>query len=214
METLEGDAMTMRCFLITVLFTLGSLLGCDQNGVIYDDDDTAMPDDDTGDDDTGDDDTGDDDTTDPCTGYEFTMITPVDGAEDHFLEDPIVVQRSGVPPSEYATLLDQHGEPVPLMGQEDVNDNVAYFFDLRANRRYSFEAGWFCSIEGSEHAVTLVEIEFATSPIEPVDDDDDYPHDDDDDDDWNDDDDDDDWGDDDDDEGDDDVDAADTEDEN
>ena len=31
--------MTMRWFLITVLFTLGSTVGCDQNGVIYDDDD-------------------------------------------------------------------------------------------------------------------------------------------------------------------------------
>ena len=189
--------MTIRWFLITILFTLGATVGCDQNGVIYDDDDTG--DDDTGDDDTGDDDTGDDDTTDPCTGYEFSMVTPQDGAEDHFLEDPIVLLRNDEPPGAFATLLDQHGEPVPELGHEIVADHIAYFFELRPNRHYSFAAGWFCTTEGSEHAVTLVDIEFATSPIEPVDDDDWDDDDDDDDDDWgdDDDDDDDDWADDD-----------------
>jgi len=132
--------------------------------------------------------TGDDDTTDPCSGYEFSMVMPEDGSEDHDLYDPIVVHRNDAPPEPFATLVDAHGEPVPLMGEEAVNDNVAYFFDLRPGQRYSFQAGWFCTTEGAEHAVTLVDIEFATSPIEPQDDDD-YPNDDDDDDDEGDDDD-------------------------
>ncbi len=184
--------MTIRWMFLPALFAI-LFLGCDPNGTIPNDDD------DVADDDVADDDTSDDDTDDPCSGYEYSMLNPDDGAHNHDPHQPLVFQWTERPPDAYTSLQDEWGNYVTWENEEVDGDHVVLWYDLQYERRYFFEAGWFCFEDGTERTITLIDIEFTTQPHGPdpdpddddhwPDDDDDEPHGDDDDEDHGDDDD-------------------------